>query len=167
MSESRDGGPRRPELEVPITITFDATDLLAGQHLAQLKILTDTPYKVPPVRVDLTVRFLDVEDGSLFDPSIYAAAGAGVMPGCDPAAFLFCPTDLVTRADMAGFILRAVHGADFVPAPYAGAFADVGRGTTTRTTSNRSSTRDTRRDAEEGTTVRARCTRAVRRRYSS
>ena len=78
--------------------------------------------------VDFTVRFLDVVDGNLFDPSIYAAAGAGVMPGCDPAAFLFCPTDLVTRADMAGFILRAVHGADFVPAPYAGAFADVQAG---------------------------------------
>ena len=50
------------------------------------------------------------------------------MPGCDPAAFLFCPTDLVTRADMAGFILRAVHGADFVPTPYAGAFLDVQSG---------------------------------------
>ena len=50
------------------------------------------------------------------------------MPGCDPAAFLFCPTGQVTRADMAGFILRAVHGPDFVPAPYAGAFADVQAG---------------------------------------
>ncbi len=88
----------------------------------------DTPYSVPPVAVYFTVRFLDVVDGSLFDPSIYAASGAGVMPGCDPGAFLFCPTDQVTRADMAGFILRAVHGADFVPAPYAGAFADVQAG---------------------------------------
>jgi hypothetical protein len=50
------------------------------------------------------------------------------MPGCDPAGFLFCPSALVTRADMAGFILRAVHGADFVPAPYAGAFDDVQAG---------------------------------------
>ena len=50
------------------------------------------------------------------------------MPGCDPAAFLFCPTALVTRADMAGFILRAVHGPSFVPAPYAGAFVDVHAG---------------------------------------
>ena len=81
-----------------------------------------------PVPVDFTVRFLDVTDGSMFEPFIYAAAGAGVMPGCDVPAFLFCPADLVTRADMAGFILRAVHGEDFVPAPYAGAFGDVSAG---------------------------------------
>ena len=113
---------------MPIVCTFDSAGLSAGLRQAQLKLLTDTPYKVAPVPVDFTVRFLDVVDGNLFDPSIYAAAGAGVMPGCDPAAFLFCPTDLVTRADMAGFILRAVHGAAFVPAPYAGAFADVAAG---------------------------------------
>jgi hypothetical protein len=29
---------------------------------------------------------------------------------------------------MAGFILRGVHGADFVPSPYAGAFSDVSAG---------------------------------------
>jgi hypothetical protein len=83
---------------------------------------------VPPVPVDLTVRFLDVSDASLFQAFIYAAAGAGVMPGCDPAGFLFCPAGLVTRADMAGFVLRAVHGPDFVPAAYAGAFGDVQAG---------------------------------------
>ena len=112
----------------PVVCTFDAAGLSPGLRQGILRIHTNTPYSVAPVPVDLTVRFLDVADGSLFDPSIYAAAGAGVMPGCDPAAFLFCPTDLVTRADMAGFILRGVHGADFVPAPYAGAFADVSPG---------------------------------------
>jgi hypothetical protein len=90
--------------------------------------VTDTPYPVTSVPVDFTVRFFDVDDASLFQSYIYAAAGAGVMPGCDPAGFLFCPSALVTRADMAGFILRAVHGADFVPAPYAGAFDDVQAG---------------------------------------
>ena len=113
---------------LPVTCTFDATGLSPGLRQAQLIVHTDTPYPFTPVPVDLTVRFFDVTDGGLFDPVIYAAAGAGVMPGCDPAAFLFCPTALVTRADMAGFILRGVHGAEFVPAPYAGAFADVSAG---------------------------------------
>jgi hypothetical protein len=125
LSESQTEGNVSANSTLPIACTFDATGLAAGFRQAQLKLRTDTPYKVSPVEVNLTVRFLDVTDGSLFDPFIYAAAGAGVMPGCDPAAFLFCPTALVTRADMAGFILRGVHGEDFVPAPYAGAFADV------------------------------------------
>jgi len=111
-----------------VACTFDSAGLSPGLRLAQLKVLTDTPYKLPAVPVSLTVRFLDVADGSQFDPSIYAAAGAGVMPGCDAAAFLFCPTAQVTRADMAGFILRAVHGPAFVPEPYAGVFGDVHAG---------------------------------------
>jgi hypothetical protein len=89
---------------------------------------TNTPYRVAPVPVDFTVRFLDVPDSNIFESLIYAAAGAGVMPGCDPPAFLFCPSAPVARADMAGFILRAVHGANFVPTPYAGAFNDVQTG---------------------------------------
>ena len=128
LSESQTEGSVAATSTLPIVCTFDSTGLAAGLRQAQLKLRTNTPYKVAPVPVDLTVRFLDVSDGSLFDPYIYAAAGAGVMPGCDAAAFLFCPTDLVTRADMAGYILRAVHGADFVPAPYAGAFLDVSAG---------------------------------------
>jgi hypothetical protein len=128
LSESLTQGTVAVSETLPILCTFDSAGLSPGLRQAQLKLRTSTPYKVEPVPVNLTVRFLDVADGSLFDPYIYAAAGAGVMPGCDPAAFLFCPTVLVTRADMAGFILRGVHGADFVPAPYAGAFSDVSAG---------------------------------------
>jgi hypothetical protein len=113
---------------LPIACTFDSTGLSPGLRQAQLMFHTDTPYAVAPVPVDFTVRFLDVSDASIFESYIYGAAGAGVMPGCDPASFLFCPSALVTRADMAGFILRAVHGANFVPTPYAGAFGDVHAG---------------------------------------
>jgi hypothetical protein len=113
---------------LPVVCTFDSTGLSAGLRQGQLMFHTDTPYALAPVPVDLTVRFSDVPDSNIFEAFIYAAAGARIMPGCDPATFLFCPSTLVTRADMAGFILRAVHGADFVPAPYAGAFADVHAG---------------------------------------
>ena len=128
LTESPQGTTVPPNTAQPVLCTFDAAGLGPGLRQGLLRIHTNTPYAIAPVPVDLTVRFQDVVDGSQFDPSIYAAAGAGVMPGCDAAAFLFCPTDLVTRADMAGYILRAVHGADFVPAPYAGAFADVSAG---------------------------------------
>jgi hypothetical protein len=128
LSESPTSGVVPASSTLPVACTLDGAGLTAGLRQAQLKLTTSTPYPVPPVPVSLTVRFLDVADGSLFDPSIYAAAGAGVMPGCDPAAFLFCPTAQVTRADMAGFILRAVHGPAFVPAPYSGAFNDVQAG---------------------------------------
>src|SRR4029453_4459140 len=96
------------------------TGLSPGLRVAQLLIPTDTPYAVAAVPVDLTVRFADVTDGSLFDPFIYAAAGAGVMPGCDPEAFLFCPTDLVTRAELGGFFCGA--------GPDAGGVLDVQAG---------------------------------------
>ena len=117
-----------PHTPQGVACTFDAAGLAPGMRQGLLRIRTNTPYAVPPVPVSLTVRFLDVADGSLFDAFIYAAAGAGVMPGCDAAAFQFCPASPVTRADMAGFILRAVHGPSFVPAPYAGAFSDVQAG---------------------------------------
>ena len=128
LSENPTGATVSANTTFPVACTFDSTGLLPGLRQAQLMFQTDTPYAVPPVPVDLTVRFVDVPDGSIFQSFIYGAAGAGVMPGCDPGAFLFCPGALVTRADMAGFILRAVHGADFVPAPYAGAFLDVQAG---------------------------------------
>ena len=128
LSEAQTEGTVAASSTRDVLCTFDSTGLAAGMRQAQLKLRTDTPYKVEPVPVSLTVRFVDVADGSLFDPFIYAAAGAGVMPGCAAAAFEFCPGSLVTRADMAGFILRAVHGPSFVPTPYAGVFGDVHAG---------------------------------------
>jgi hypothetical protein len=128
LSENPTQGTVTAGAAQPVVCTFDSTGLAPGLRQGQLEVVTDTPYRVTPVPVDFTVRFLDVDDASLFQPFIYAAAGAGIMPGCDPESFLFCPAAQVTRADMAGFILRAVHGADFVPEPYAGAFGDVHAG---------------------------------------
>jgi len=128
LSEDVVGGTVSAGSSFPVVCTFDSSGLSAGLRLGQLKVSTDTPYAVAAVPVDLTVRFSDVSDTNPFEAFIYAAAGAGVMPGCDAASFRFCPAALVTRADMAGFILRGVHGADFVPEAYAGAFLDVHAG---------------------------------------
>jgi hypothetical protein len=112
----------------PVAVTFDSAGLLPGLRQAQLLVATDTPYPVDPVGVDFTVRFQDVPlnepKGTYpFENFIYGAAGANIMHGC--AFFLFCPSAEVTRADMAGYIWRAVHGAFASPPAYLGIFGDV------------------------------------------
>ena len=104
------------------------TGLLPGLRQAQLQIQTDTPYAVPGIPVTLTVRFLDVPDDNQFQAYIYGVAGAGVMFGGPPVCsdnLNFCPNGFVTRADMAGYLFRAVHGANTPPPVYQNNFVDV------------------------------------------
>ncbi len=49
----------------------------------------------------------------------------GITQGCDTDPLLYCPEQPVTRADMAVFLLRAEHGADYEPPAPVGIFADV------------------------------------------
>lgn len=50
----------------------------------------------------------------------------GISAGCGaPAAHTFCPDRPVTRQEMAVFILKAIHGANYVPPPCTGIFTDV------------------------------------------
>jgi len=114
---------------VPVSLTFNSTGLLPGLNQAQIKIKTDTPYVVPPVPVTLTVLFNDVPENSFAWNFIYGAAGAGVMlggpPNCGPTIFNFCPNGVVSRADMAGYLFRAIHGRNTPPPVYLNTFADV------------------------------------------
>ena len=50
-------------------------------------------------------------------------ASDGITSGCGGGNY--CPTDPVTRAQMAVFLLRAKHGAGYVPPPASGVFGDV------------------------------------------
>ena len=94
---------------LPVTVSFDSAGLLPGLHLRSLVFTTDTPTPVAPVPVALTVLFSDVPEGSFAWNYVHAAAGAGVMPGCNPyaPAYAFCPAEIVTRRSMAAFIERA------------------------------------------------------------
>jgi hypothetical protein len=48
------------------------------------------------------------DDSSIFEGDIEALASAGVTVGCNPpASDRFCPEDVVTRGQMAGFLARA------------------------------------------------------------
>ena len=112
---------------LPVTVTFDSRGLLPGLRQGSLIFANDTPSTVAPVPVDLTIFFNDVPQGSFAWNFIAGAAGAGVMPGCAPQApaFNFCPSEVVTRRSMAGFIERAMHGALTPPPVYLNEFQDV------------------------------------------
>jgi hypothetical protein len=49
----------------------------------------------------------------------------GITTGCSAGPLKYCPERQVTRAEMAVFVLRAVHGPDYVPPAATGIFSDV------------------------------------------
>ena len=53
----------------------------------------------------VTDPFVD-DDGSYFEDQIETLYHHGITTGCTPTSF--CPTDLVTREQMAAFIIRAL-----------------------------------------------------------
>lgn len=69
--------------------------------------------------------FSDVTVGSSQYSAVTIIARDGITAGCGGNSF--CPTTAVTRAQMAVFLLRAEHGATYVPPACTGAgiFADV------------------------------------------
>jgi IPT/TIG domain/S-layer homology domain len=67
--------------------------------------------------------FSDVPCPSAFADWIEALFAAEITGGCGPG--LYCPQSPVRRDQMAAFLLKAEHGADFVPPPCTGLFTDV------------------------------------------
>lgn len=68
--------------------------------------------------------FADVSPTHWAWASIELLAANGITSGC--ASLAFCPEGEVTRAQMAVFLIRAVHGAAYVPPPATGTrFNDV------------------------------------------
>ena len=76
-------------------------------------------YTPPPCQGD----FADVPCPSTFADWIEALADEGISGGCGGGNF--CPTNPVRRDQMAPFLLKAKHGASYVPPACAGAFTDV------------------------------------------
>jgi hypothetical protein len=68
--------------------------------------------------------FLDVPHSNPFHADVVTIVRAGITAGCGGGNY--CPTSSVSRAQMAVFLLRAVHGAAYQPPPATGAvFVDV------------------------------------------
>jgi len=67
--------------------------------------------------------FTDVSAGSFGAAWIEQLATEGITSGCGGGKF--CPNTIVTRAQMAVFLVRAKHGIAFVPPAATGIFSDV------------------------------------------
>jgi uncharacterized protein (DUF1800 family) len=68
--------------------------------------------------------FLDVDQASPFHTPVEQMVRDGITSGCGGGNY--CPSSQITRAQMAVFLLRASHGAAYVPPPASGTiFADV------------------------------------------
>jgi S-layer family protein/glycosyl hydrolase family 26 len=71
------------------------------------------PFAVEPGQVD-------------FSPWIQALYAAGITGGCATSPPSYCPDIVVSRAQMAVFLLRGIYGRSFAPAPPTGVrFSDV------------------------------------------
>jgi len=88
-----------------------AVFLLKGKH--------GLCYTPPPCQGD----FADVPCPSTFANWIEALADEGISGGCGGGNF--CPTNPVRRDQMAPFLLKAKHGASYVPPVCTGTFDDV------------------------------------------
>ena len=88
-----------------------AVFLLKGRHGAC--------YAPPPC----TGVFADVPCSNPFAPWIEALAAEGITAGCGGGNY--CPDQPVLREQMAVFLLKAQHGASYVPPPCSALFTDV------------------------------------------
>jgi hypothetical protein len=69
--------------------------------------------------------FLDVPEGYWAEAWVEALYTDDVTNGCVMEPPLYCPESSVTRAQMAIFLLRAKHGAEYLPPDGQGIFGDV------------------------------------------
>jgi hypothetical protein len=73
--------------------------------------------------VQIAVDYLDVPPSNIFHADIVEIAQARITAGCGSGDY--CPTSLVTRAQMAVFLLKSLYGADYVPPVTGQYFQDV------------------------------------------
>jgi hypothetical protein len=114
VEDSIDDGDQAYAIQFSVT----STDLLyEGLALTDLSV----------TNVDNDPIFADVPMGYWAYDWIQSLVDSGITSGCD--ADSYCPTNDVSRAQMAVFLERGIHGSDYVPAPATGTvFADVPTG---------------------------------------
>ncbi|MGV8040077.1 MAG: lamin tail domain-containing protein [Thermoanaerobaculaceae bacterium] len=101
------------------------TDVSRAQMAVFLVRATHGPDFKPPLATGL---FNDVTPDHWAADYIEQLYADGITTGCipgPPGSIWFCPEEGVSRAQMAVFLVRAVHGPTFVPPAPAGIFTDV------------------------------------------
>jgi glucose/arabinose dehydrogenase/photosystem II stability/assembly factor-like uncharacterized protein len=105
--------------------------------------LADTPCKITTFGEDeqAELYLADYATGKIYQftstifedvPSDYWARDyierlyqAGITSGCTTSPLMYCPTNTVTRDQMAVFLLKSEHGSSYVPPASTGIFTDV------------------------------------------
>jgi len=85
----------------------------------------DTWSNLASVALEVNGSFADVPRTSLFASMIERLYHAAVTSGCSVSPLAYCPGAPVTRAQMAVFLERGIHGAAYDPPAAVGIFVDV------------------------------------------
>ncbi len=74
------------------------------------------------------------DEANAHEANIEKLVSLGITDGCDPELKFYCPTEPITRAEMAEFLVKALEGAEPAPAPRGAAprFSDVLEGSPRR-----------------------------------
>jgi hypothetical protein len=92
-----------------LTVPVDATiHDLAGNPIGGLPVTSGETYTILK-----TATFSDVADSYWAWSFIERLVNAGITAGCGGGSY--CPEDTVTRAQMAVFLLRGIHGSTYAP----------------------------------------------------
>ena len=105
------------------TATYCPSNISTREQMAPFVLVAKEGSSYSPVACGATPMFADVPATSGFCKWIEELARRGVVGGCAPS--LYCPTDPVTRAQMAIFTLRTLDPALSPPACGTPMFADV------------------------------------------
>lgn len=103
---------------VDVRVTFpDGGQTTRTGVARRSRIAVEPPTAVP--------AFIDVPSTHIFRPWIEALLRAGITAGCGTNPPIYCPDQTVSRAQLAVFLLRGIHGAGYQPPDARGVFADV------------------------------------------
>ena len=78
-------------------------------------------YTPPPA----TGIFTDVDVNQWYAPWVEDLYGEGITKGCSADPLMYCPDRAVSKASMAVFLLRSIHGGNYTPPAATGIFTDV------------------------------------------
>lgn len=97
-----------------------------GDGKLDMAIVNQSSNTVSVLRNTATPIFTDVPFSHFANFFIEILFRSGISGGCSTNPLLFCPDAPVTRAQMAIFILRGMHGSNFIPPAATGTvFSDV------------------------------------------
>jgi hypothetical protein len=116
----------------PLTFIVNSANLPAGTYTSEVTITAGSGVLNSPQTITVTLRVVPpptFSDASMdywawdWIERLYAA---GITTGCSTSPRMYCPEQSVTRAEMAVFLERGIHGSAYTPPAGTGTvFADV------------------------------------------